>query len=70
MRAPYLYPKRNVPLSETAVRMERSSVCYYYWKKKKKKKLALPAVSYYLSQERHLIHVSIARKELNVAGVT
>ena len=57
--------KRNVPLSETTVRMGHSTVIYCHWKKKTTtKKLALPDISYFLSEGRYLIHICIVRKEL------
>ena len=53
----------NVILSQAAVRMGCFSVIYYYCLKKKQ--LALPDISYYLSQGRSLIHTYIVRKELS-----
>ena len=38
----------------------QASAIYYYWKK-----LALPDISYYLSQGRYLLHICIVRKEVS-----
>ena len=51
MQVPCLNFKKNVPLSETTVRMRHS--CYLL----PQEKLALPDISYYLSQGRYLTHI-------------
>ena len=43
--------------------MKRGFVAIYYYRKK----LALPEISYYLSQGRSLIHICIVKKELSKA---
>ena len=59
-----LTSKRNVPLSEKTARILHAFVCHLV----PLAKLALPDISYYLSEGRYLIHICIVTKRVNRKG--